>query len=150
MPEEHGTLQAVGVFFACWAVVFFGVWVLPIDLIIKIVLDVATSIAVVLFGYSYFALKGKLPSPSRETSEKATFVLGIISVCLEVGASFAIAVLNWEVVTVNDVLVVTYRDLASFIFGLMGVCIIVFGIWWAWKNNPYRNKHVESKLKEGR
>ncbi len=136
--EEHGTLQAFGVIFAMWVGVFFGVWVLPIAENTKILLDVLSSVGFVIFGLLYFMVKGKIPFPRKELMERVIFWLGIISCMLQAMGMFALNVILWEVVEINGILVVTYIDLISLIFGIMGVSVIAFMIWYIFNRNPYR------------
>lgn len=47
---------------------------------------------------------------------------------------------TWEVVIINDVAVVTYKNLISLSFGIMGCIIIIFTIWYIEKRNPYKKQ----------
>ena len=57
MTDEHEILQAFGVIFTSWGVVFFGVWVLPIAVLMKILLDLITTSAFFCLGLLISCIK---------------------------------------------------------------------------------------------
>ena len=140
MPDEHGTLQAFGVIFACWGLPFFGVWAIPIAENLKIFFDIYVSVFFAMFGFFYFMYKGKIPTPKKETFEKITFWLSLPVLFIQTIMAFVLNVIFWEVVTINDIYVVTYIDLFSLIYGIMGIGSIIFTYRFIKKRNPYKKK----------
>jgi len=142
MAEEHGTLDSFGVIFLCWAAVFFGVWVFPLDVLLKVVLDILSSAAFVLFGVVYFVSKGKIPTPSEEMWQKIKFWYDILFFCFFAGVFFWLNYVAWEFKTINDVQVVTYSDLASLICGAFGVLLVIYTIWRIKNRNPSKKTRI--------
>lgn len=142
MAEEHGTLDAFGVIFLCWAAVFFGVWVFPLAETSKVILDILSTVAFVLFGVVYFISKGKIPSPSEEMWRKMNFWFDNLVYWTFAVLLFLITYVSWEFKTINGVQVVTYGNLASLFFGACGVLLLVYTIWRINKRNPSKKTSV--------
>jgi hypothetical protein len=138
MSEEHGTLEAFGVIFLCWAAVFFGVWVFPLADMGKITLDIFSSVIFIMFGVVYFMLKGKIPFPNPEMRRKIGFWYNIVMLSLFAAIAFWFSYFLWEFVTINGVEVVTLRDLVALLYGIMGVSLVVFVIRYVNNKNPYK------------
>jgi hypothetical protein len=138
MSEEHGTLEAFGVIFLCWAAVFFGVWVFPLADLPKVSLDISSSVIFIMFGIAYFMLKGKIPFPNRELRRKIEFWYYIIVLSLFAAIAFWLCYFLWEYVTINGVEVVTLRDLIALSYGIIGVGVVVFVIRYIKNRNPYK------------
>jgi len=142
MSEKHGTLEAFGVIFACWAAVFFGVWMLPLPDFVRIYFDGFSTILFAIFGVSYFMLKGIIPFPKPESWRKANFFLDITIYLLMATISFSLNYITWEFTTVNGVQVVTYNNLISLIYGILGVVVIIFTIRYIRNRNPYKKRET--------
>lgn len=146
MSDEHGTLQAFGVIFACWGVPFFGIWAIPIADNIRIFFDIFDSIFFVMLGLFYFMYKGIIPFPKKRSLEKITFWLSLIAILLQAFGAFALNYITWEVEIINGVYVVTYLDLFSLIYGVMGIGTLIFMYRYIKKRNPYQKKTATEKL----
>jgi hypothetical protein len=142
MVNDHTTLADIGTIVVIWGTIFFGVWVLPLSDSIKITIDAITSIIVVSFGLMYFMVRKLIPSPTTQTLERTRFWLMLLALILLILMQFSINIITWEVVTIDGVSVVTQTNLHSLFYGVMGVLITVFTIWYIIKRNPYKN-HVD-------
>ncbi len=146
MSEEHGTLDAFGVIFLCWAAVFFGVWVFPLADTSKVTLDILSTVLFIMFGVVYFMLKGKIPFPNPELRRKIEFWYSIAMLSVFAAMAFLLNYILWESVTINGVEVVTYRDLIALLYGIIGVGIIVFMIRYIKNRNPYKKTRMQKTL----
>jgi hypothetical protein len=117
MSNEHGTFHVIADLFLCWCGTFAVVWVLPITIIAKIVVGIASSIAIIILGLWYLTYKGKI---RRASLRKLLFILAILVAVEETCLAFSLAVLTWGFLRINGVYVVTYGDLLALGFGIMG------------------------------
>ena len=125
MPDEHGDLQAVGLFVLIWVTSFLGVWATPFDYTLKVNWDIGTTILVISFAIMYFDFKGKIPI-GEEMRVKIWFWLTNAFIMFFAGLSFFLNVVFWEPKTINGIEVVTYENLATFLYGIMGVSLIIY------------------------
>lgn len=90
--------------------------------------------------------KGILPTPKKETFKKITFWLSLLVLFGQTIVAFALNVFFWEVVVINEVYVVTYIDLYSLVYGIMGIIALIFTYRFIKKRNPYNKKTSTEKL----
>ena len=81
-----------------------------------------------------------IPLPNPDLLKRVQFWLSLVSLFLQSGTAFFINVITWEVVKINDVAVVTYENLISLFYGIMGCIIIIFVGWYVKNRNPYKKR----------
>ncbi len=137
-------------FVGLWLIVLFGFLATPdISMSIRIMLIALGSIGVILFGLFYKNyLKAKLPkahfiqkrlnelgeleatkslpeSKAVPSTQRGAFIIWFDdSIIL-----FFFGVYNWEFVSINNIAIVTYKDLFSILYLTGGVFSLVFSIW---------------------
>jgi amino acid transporter len=121
-------------FFAAWGVIFFGIWQVSIlSDFHKLLIDIVWTIVFVSVSISY-AYLNRIKPKLKQTMLRFrminiepwvfwTFVVfGFITSFL----GFELTRETWEVFAVSDVPVITYNNLISLSFSIMGGYIIVF------------------------
>jgi hypothetical protein len=144
MSDEYGTLKAFLAVVATWAAIFFGVWATPLDFNWKVNVDIWNTVLFAGGGLAYFDYKDKIPI-GKEGRIKIWFWFGIVMTFLQAVMAFILNVAVWETVEIEGHLVVTYENMVSFLFGIMGTLLIVFVVYRV-KN---REKYMEQRRRIG-
>jgi NADH:ubiquinone oxidoreductase subunit K len=139
MSVEHGTLEAFGVIFVGWATVFFGIWAMPISLTYQIAIDIFSSIAFIIFGAAYFSHKQII----HVRKQRVLFWFGVCFASLFAGMNFGITMVTWETISINDVPVVTYRNVFSLMFSVVGIVEVLIALWLI--RMDYRRRKMKNK-----
>jgi hypothetical protein len=142
MPEEYGTLNAVLGVFVGWGVIFFGIWVMPLSIDQKIFVDLANTIIFIGLGLIYFDFKGKIPL-GKEMRIRIWFWFMVFMELFQGASAFLVTIATWEVVVINGYQVVTYENLASLLFSIIGTSVILYVVYLI-KN---REKYMEKRRK---
>jgi len=146
MSNGNGTVNTIVNIFVGWGVIFFGVWVLPIDINAKIFVDVMNTFLFIFLAITYFDYKGKIPI-GKETRLQIRFWFSIIIEIVQAITAFIMTIATWEVVTINDVQVITYENIVSLIFSIMGIAVILFVIHMIMNKSKYIERWSKEKVK---
>jgi hypothetical protein len=140
MADGYGGLKIFLELFVAWGVIFFGIWAIPIDNSWRIKIDIVNTVLFVAIPIMYLDFKGKIPI-AEKTRKKITFWSMIVFELFQAVIAFWLNIILWDTVEINGIQVVTYDNLATFLFGIAGVCVIVFVIW--------RIKNYEKFMEKG-
>lgn len=144
MPDEYGTLNAVLGVFVGWGVIFFGIWAMPLSIDQKISIDLGNTIIFIALGLMYFDFKGKIPI-GKEMRIRIWFWFVVLIELVQGATAFLVTIATWEVVVINGYQVVTYEDLASLLFSVVGISVIAYVVYMI-KN---KKKYMERRRKLG-
>jgi hypothetical protein len=134
--SQREKVTVTSAFFAAWGVVFFGVWqVYVMPDFYKVVADAVDSVVFVFIGISYGywnRLKPKLENTVfrfKTINFEPLIFWGVIALSfLFAGLGFLLTIGTWQEFTVSEIPVVTYSNLVSLSFSIMGTYLIVFTI----------------------
>jgi uncharacterized membrane protein len=111
--------------FGGWAAGFFGVLVTPeniISLFYKYVFSLLITLAFVILGVMYFRWERfKEKIVGKSIKRRMGIVLITLAELLEAFFAFYTAIINWQVLTINGVPVVTYSNLIFIVIFVTGL-----------------------------
>jgi hypothetical protein len=125
MPDDYGTLNTILAIIGAWGVIFFGVWATPLSIQQKYIVDFGNTFLFIMFGIMYFDFKGKIPI-GKEMRRRIWFWFGVGVELFQGATMFLVTIATWKVVVISGYEVVTYDNLISLLFSIMGVLVIVY------------------------
>ena len=128
MSDRHSTFNAIITLGAFWAVVFFGVLTLSdVPSFEKYEIDAIISVGFFVFGLVYFNAKRfrAIVTIILSKGTKIAFWLVSIVECIDVVFLFYFGVINWNIVTINDIPVVTFYNVLAFGSILLGTVFFI-------------------------
>jgi len=139
MPDDHGAMNTILEFALLGVTIFFAIWGVPISNSSRFLVDEADSIIVPAFAIMYFDYKGMIPL-GKKTRQKIWFwfTTGLFAV-IALG-TFLMTAGTWQVAQVGGYQVITYDDMVSLTFSVMGILMIVYIIHMIRNREQYMKK----------
>jgi hypothetical protein len=126
MADEFGGIGAILGFAAIWVGVFFGIWAIPpLSEATRWFVDEAVTILIPAFAIMYFDYKGKIPI-GKETRKKIWFGISCGMLLFISFTTFIMTAGTWEYVEIDGHQIMTYEDMASLSFSVIGVITIIY------------------------
>lgn len=141
VADEYKDITLLIEIIGLWGLFAIGIWSTPLDTNGKINFDIFTALLAGALAIAYFDYKGKIPIGAKKRAE-IWFWFSVFMELLQAGVAFVLNIVLWEYVTIEGHEVVTYQDLASLMFGGIGVVVVIHAAYLINNREKYIAKHM--------